>query len=242
MDRRYNHKVTLFTPQPDLPETGRLSTVDFVLKYGHVHTTDEDGNPTSYYFTSGDIQREGEDKPSAKLELCWRVSLMRSISTPTGMIALYEKGTRTLAAGWSYLKLLGHWQRKHNRAAYVPYLREDNDGNTSVEFGPLVTLGISTSFGLFSKRSRTARRSMTLETKPPLPMVGGRRTPAASSASTSTTSPPFMARFAKSIYETPNLIKARLIVAHHLAVPVDAQPTASGIIMGRLVSTIELVS
>ena len=83
LDRRYNHKVTLFTPQPDLPETGRLSTVDFVLKYGHVHTTDEDGNPTSYYFTSGDIQREGEDKPSAKLELVLEGSLMRSISTPT---------------------------------------------------------------------------------------------------------------------------------------------------------------
>ena len=31
----------------------------------------------------------------------------------------------------------------------MPYLREDNDGNTSVDFGPLVTLGISTSFGLF---------------------------------------------------------------------------------------------
>lgn len=31
----------------------------------------------------------------------------------------------------------------------MPYLREDNDGNTSVEFGPLITLGISTSFGLF---------------------------------------------------------------------------------------------
>ena len=149
LDRRYNHKVTLFTPQPDLPETGRLSTVDFVLKYGHVHTTDEDGNPTSYYFTSGDIQREGEDKPSAKLELVLEGFTDAKHFDPNGMIALYEKGTRTLAAGWSYLKLLGHWQRKHNRAAYVPYLREDNDGNTSVEFGPLVTLGISTSFGLF---------------------------------------------------------------------------------------------
>ena len=131
------------------PETGRLSTVDFVLKYGHVHTTDEDGNPTSYYFTSGDIQREGEDKPSAKLELVLEGFTDAKHFDPNGMIALYEKGTRTLAAGWSYLKLLGHWQRKHNRAAYVPYLREDNDGNTSVEFGPLVTLGISTSFGLF---------------------------------------------------------------------------------------------
>ncbi len=140
LDRRYNHKVTLFTPQPDLPETGRLVHGGFRAQVWarahHRRGRQSDQLPTS---PPGDIQREGEDKPSAKLELCWRVSLMRSISTPTGMIALYEKGTRTLAAGWSYLKLLGHWQRKHNRAAYVPYLREDNDGNTSVEFGPLVT-------------------------------------------------------------------------------------------------------
>lgn len=149
LERRYNHKVTLFTPQPDVPATGRLSTVDFVLKYGHVHTRDDDGNPTSYYFTSGDIQREGEDKPGAKLELTLEGFTDAKHFDPNGMIALYEKGTKNLAAGWSYLKLLGHWQRKHNRAAYVPYLREDKDGNTSVEFGPLITLGISTSFGLF---------------------------------------------------------------------------------------------
>ena len=33
----------------------------------------------------------------------------------------------------------------------MPYLREKEDGKTTVEFGPLVTLGISTSFGLFLK-------------------------------------------------------------------------------------------
>ena len=149
LDRRYNHKVTLFTPQPDLPGTGRLSTVDFVLRYGHVHTTDEDGKPTSYYFTSGDIQREGEDKPGAKLELSLEGFIDARHFDPDGMIALYEKGTKNLVAGWSYLKLLGHWQRKHNRAAYVPYLRYDKEGDVLIEFGPLVTLGVSTSFGLF---------------------------------------------------------------------------------------------
>ena len=68
---------------------------------------------------------------------------------PNGMIALYDKETGDLAAGWSYLKLLEHWQRKHNRAAYVPYLKEGKGDSTTVEFGPLITLGISTSFGLF---------------------------------------------------------------------------------------------
>lgn len=149
LERRYNHKVTLFTPQPDLGWIKEHAQVDFVMKYGHVQATDENGNPTSYYFTSGDIQRECENKPNAKLELALEGFTDANHFDPDGMIALYEKGTKNLAAGWSYLKLLGHWQRKHNRAAYVPYLREDDNGNTSVEFGPLITLGISTSFGLF---------------------------------------------------------------------------------------------
>ncbi|RSX57696.1 MvaI/BcnI family restriction endonuclease [Bifidobacterium samirii] len=157
LDRRYGHKVTLFTPQPDLPETGRLSTVDFVLRYGHVHTTDENGEPTSYYFTSGDIQREGEDKPGAKLELVLEGFTDARHFDPNGMIALYEKGTRHLAAGWSFLKLLGHWQRKHNRAAYVPYMRSGKGDGTSIEFGPLITLGISTGFGMFLQAFRDGK-------------------------------------------------------------------------------------
>lgn len=109
------------------------------------------GNPDEYYFTSGDINRPGEDKEGAKLNLKLVGFTDAKHFDPNGMIALYDKQTGELAAGWSYLKLLEHWQRKHNRAAYVPYLREKEDGKTTVEFGPLVTLGISTSFGLFLK-------------------------------------------------------------------------------------------
>ena len=149
LDRRYNHKVTLFTPQPDRGWITQHTQAEFVLRYGHPNTWDEQGNPTSYYFTTKDFRRDNEDKPEAKLELTLDGFPDARHFDPNGMIALYETGTRNLAAGWSYLKLLEHWQRKHNRAAYIPYLREDEDGDTIVEFGPLITLGISTSFGLF---------------------------------------------------------------------------------------------
>lgn len=91
------------------------------------------------------------------------------------MIALYDKQTSELAAGWSYLKLLEHWQRKHNRAAYVPYLREKEDGKTTVEFGPLVTLGISTSFGLFLKAFQDGKAIYDLGDK--ITLKDGRWTP-----------------------------------------------------------------
>ena len=106
------------------------------------------------------------------------------------MIALYDKGSGGLAAGWSYLKLLEHWQRKHNRAAYVPYLREGSGDGTTVEFGPLVTLGISTGFGLFLQAFRDGKASTIRVTKPSSGTGDGRRIPGVSSASTSTTSPP----------------------------------------------------
>ena len=149
LERLSNHKVTLFTPQPDLGWTTQHSQAEFVLRYGHVSGTDENGEPNEYYFTSGDINRFGEDKDRARLNLELVGFNDAKHFDPNGMIALYDKETSELAAGWSYLKLLEHWQRKHNRAAYVPYLKEGKAESTTVEFGPLITLGISTSFGLF---------------------------------------------------------------------------------------------
>lgn len=149
LEKRSNHKVTLFTPQPDMGWAAEHPQVDFVRKYGHISGVDEDDNPNEYYFTSSDIagltKQENEEKLNLRL-----VGFTDSRHfDPSGYIGLFDGKTDELAAGWSYLKLLEHWQRKHNRAAYVPYMRESINGETFVEFGPLVTLGISTNFGLF---------------------------------------------------------------------------------------------
>lgn len=128
-----------------------------MLRYGHVSGVDGNGEPNEYYFTSGDINRPGEDKGKASVDLRLVGFTDARHFDPNGMIALYDKGSGGLAAGWSYLKLLEHWQRKHNRAAYVPYLREGSGDGTTVEFGPLVTLGISTGFGLFLQAFRDGK-------------------------------------------------------------------------------------
>jgi len=157
LERLGNHKVTLFTPQPDLGWITEHPQAEFVLRYGHVSGVDGNGEPNEYYFTSGDINRPGEDKGKAGLDLRLVGFTDAKHFDPNGMIALYDKGSGGLAAGWSYLKLLEHWQRKHNRAAYVPYLREGSGDGTTVEFGPLVTLGISTGFGLFLQAFRDGK-------------------------------------------------------------------------------------
>lgn len=149
LEKRSNHRVTLFTPQPDMGWITEHSQVDFVMQYGHISGVDESGDPTEYYLTTKDINRLGESKDDAHLDLRLVGFEDAKHFDPNGYIALFDKETGQLAAGWSYLKLLEHWQRKHNRAAYVPYVLEKIDGGSLVEFGPLVTLGISTSFGLF---------------------------------------------------------------------------------------------
>ncbi|MEK0264926.1 MvaI/BcnI family restriction endonuclease [Bifidobacterium mongoliense] len=147
--RRYNHKVTLFTPQPDRGWITEHAQSEFVLKYGHVSQRDQNGNAIGYYFTTRDFRHENDNRPDVKLKLTLIGFTDDRNFDPDGMIALIDTETGETAAGWSFLKLLDHWQRKHNRAAYVPYLREDSDDSTFVEFGPLITLGVSTSFGLF---------------------------------------------------------------------------------------------
>lgn len=147
--KRHNHKVTLFTPQPDRGWITEHPQTDFVLRYGHVYKTNEQGKPVSYYFTSGDFEGIGTDKPSARLRMQIEGFRNSKDFDPSGMIELVDKETGEVAAGWSFMKLLDHWQRKHNRAAYVPYAKEGDGESTLLEFGPLITLGISTSFGLF---------------------------------------------------------------------------------------------
>ena len=110
LERLSNHRVTLFTPQPDLGWTTRHSQAEFVLRYGHVSGTDESGEPNEYYFTSGDINRFGGDKDGAKLNLKLEGFTDAKHFDPNGMIAsmtrkpanslrmVIPQTTRTLAA------------------------------------------------------------------------------------------------------------------------------------------------
>lgn len=149
LEKRNNHKITLFTPQPDIGWITSTSQADFILRYGHVSKEDSDGNPIEYYLTSSDIKYDSEEKDSAKLIIKIIGFTNAKNFDPNGKIALIDSKTGELAAGWSFLKILEHWQRKHNRVAYVPYVYESVEGQKLVEFGPLITLGMSTSFGLF---------------------------------------------------------------------------------------------
>lgn len=147
-------QVGLFSFKVDatgtITETGLAISdmLTYINKYPHYgHQTDKT-ETDEHYFTTRDIETSIKRNPNATVELVLQgFNSPRDFDVNNGMIALLDKSTGELIAGWTFRKLLSHWRRKHNRACYVPYMNHKEE--RTVEFGPLVTLGISTYFGLF---------------------------------------------------------------------------------------------
>jgi hypothetical protein len=69
------------------------------------------------------------------------------IRNSNGSIALIDqKGNE--AASWSFSSMLLHWNRKHDKACYVPSMI-DKDGDRKYKYGNKVILGTGTDFQLF---------------------------------------------------------------------------------------------
>lgn len=136
-----NKPVTLMTPNPDFGDFHDLSLADFVRKYGY---PDRKGRPHRLNF--GGIFRHGVAGPLTGLTL--RLSGFdpseANIFAPDGSLML-ETEEGVVAAGWSFGKLLAHWQEKHNRAVYVPS-QAKQDEVPYYRYGSTVNLGQQTSF------------------------------------------------------------------------------------------------
>lgn len=141
LTRPANRPVTLMTPNPDFGDFYDLSLADFVRQYGY---PDRNGRPHRLNF--GGIYRHGVAVDLTGLTL--RLHGF-DISDPgrfeaDGSVRL-ENDRGAVAAGWSFPKLLKHWQEKHNRAVYVP--SESKRGDLPYyRYGPTVSLGQQTNF------------------------------------------------------------------------------------------------
>jgi len=105
--------ITLLTPEPD-----GGSYVDgveeFVEKYG-AHTERENIS----YFQG--IHHAGIEHPGTgmRLEVIGFDKTTNKIVDANGYLALVSSSDN-IAASWSFRKILTHWCRKHNKAAYIP--------------------------------------------------------------------------------------------------------------------------
>lgn len=141
LERPRSHAVTLFTPNPDMGDYVSLSLADFVRRYGY---QDRTGRPDRLNF--GGVHRHGERQKLTTLTLTlqgYDVSRPTRFDASGGVVLQTPDGL--VAAGWSFAKLLEHWNRKHNQAVYVPSESRKN-GSTYYRYGRRVQLGQGTDF------------------------------------------------------------------------------------------------
>lgn len=148
-DKIGSARVTLMTPEPDRGFYADKGMTDFVHKYGY---PDMKGIPDRLNF--GGIHKFGITTKITQLKtelLGYDIEKSKISDVSSGMIALVD-GKGNLAAGWSFVKLIEHWAKKHNKAAYVPNMKGVIDEQLAYKYSNKVILGHSTEFNLFLKQ------------------------------------------------------------------------------------------
>ncbi len=143
-DRINSAVITLMTPEP----TGGIYKTHgadyFVRTYGY---PDKKGRPDRLNF--GGIHKSGEIHPTTQLEMRLIGFDQESgkIRNTNGKIALIDKNENETAS-WSFSSILLHWNRKHDKACYVPS-QSIITGDRKYKYGNNVILGTGTDFQLF---------------------------------------------------------------------------------------------
>ncbi|WP_028376697.1 MvaI/BcnI family restriction endonuclease [Leeuwenhoekiella sp. MAR_2009_132] len=136
--------ITLMTPEPTDGLYKSEGTEYFVKTYGY---PDKLGRPDRMNF--GGVHKAGILHPTTKLEmkLIGFDKESGKIRNSNGSISLVDqKGNE--AASWSFSSMLLHWNRKHDKACYVPSL-SDIKGDRKYKYGNNIILGTGTDFQLF---------------------------------------------------------------------------------------------
>lgn len=136
--------ITLMTPEPTDGLYKTEGTEFFIRNYGY---PDKLGRPDRMNF--GGVHKVGQVHKTTNLEMKLLGFDIESgkIRNSNGRIALVDThGIET--ASWSFSSMLLHWNRKHDKACYVPSLSETS-GNRKYKYGNKVVLGTGTDFQLF---------------------------------------------------------------------------------------------
>ena len=128
--------VTLMTPEPDGGIYYEIGARKFIEKFGHLA---DDGK---MYFTGPyRVIETKKFNTSRKLVLEGYDMIENKIFDVDGALSLIQEETTKLAS-WSFSHILNHWGKKHNKACYVQY-KKDETGRIS--YSPIIFLGEGTS-------------------------------------------------------------------------------------------------
>jgi hypothetical protein len=136
--------ITLFTPEPDGGEYVQ-GVAEFVEKYGR-HTTRENIS----YFQGIHYAGTAHDATNMRLEIIGFDAAAGKIAKADGRLVLVSPDG-VEAASWSFGKILQHWCRKHNKAAYIPAQLDSSTAPAKYRYGKDVKLCRSTDATLLLK-------------------------------------------------------------------------------------------
>ncbi len=136
-------RITLMTPEPDGGYYAEHGPEAFVRAFGYA---DKMGRIDRLNF--GGLHRVGVFAKATGTTLQTRgCDTSGRITEADGAILLLDR-EGTVAASWSFSKLLAHWNKKHNRAAFVPSMKRAAP-SAAYAFGPEVLLAEGTDFARF---------------------------------------------------------------------------------------------
>ncbi len=152
--KKYNSSVvTLMTPEPTNGFYVDSGIEAFIRKYGYF---DKRGREARINF--GGVHKFGNIQETTNLKLVLEGfdSESKKITNTDGFIGLIDP-KENIAASWSFVSLLKHWNTKHANACYVPSLiRKDEKlypfSKQQYHYGNNIMLGSSTDFSLFLKQ------------------------------------------------------------------------------------------
>ena len=139
--------ITLVTPEPTNGYYNENGVEAFIKKYGY---PDKLGREARMNF--GGVHKYGVSHESTKLKLTisgYDLS-MNKITDTNGFIGLIDS-VENIAASWSFVSLLKHWNRKHSNACYVPSKNRKDEhlytfSKQQYHYGNNIILGTGTDF------------------------------------------------------------------------------------------------
>jgi hypothetical protein len=118
--------TSLMTPTPDLGFQGRNTFKEFIEKYGRPSKTD----PTKLNFNGTHKYGIPNEKTGFILDIHGYSLDGGFLVDPVRVsIVLLDPDKKEVVAGWSLVKFLQHWNKKHESAVYVPAERRDCTSN-----------------------------------------------------------------------------------------------------------------
>lgn len=145
IDNPNNTVVTLFTPEPTSGVYKENIEV-FIRRFGY---PDRNGRPDRLNF--GGVHRAGapfHHLTNLRLVLDGFNVETSEYATTGSVLLLDAKGT--VAAGWTFAKLMNHWKEKHAQAAYIP-VQQRNEPERQYRYARNILLSEGAEFKLLLK-------------------------------------------------------------------------------------------